>query len=79
MSSWVRYSVAVYAGLLSAGALMAPKPQASIGSEPTPAHERCPHEIGHPLKAAPTASPLQMCAPEREPAESYRVAGRLTR
>lgn len=33
MNSWVRYSVAVYTGLLLAGAAIAPRPQASIGSD----------------------------------------------
>ncbi len=31
MSSWVRYSVAVYVGLLLAGALVVPKPEATAG------------------------------------------------
>ncbi len=33
MSSCVRYSVAVYTGLLLAGAAIAPRPQASVGSD----------------------------------------------
>lgn len=33
MSSWVRYSVAVYIGLLLAGAAIAPQPQMSVGAD----------------------------------------------
>jgi len=33
MSSWVRYSVAVYVGLLLAGSMMAPRPGESVGAE----------------------------------------------
>ncbi len=43
MSSWVRYSVAVYVGLLLAGALVIPKPEASAQSDDPkmpPAYER---------------------------------------
>jgi len=36
MSSWVRYSVAVYAGLLFAGSMLIPKPEASALSEWVP-------------------------------------------
>lgn len=49
MSSWVRYSVAVYAGLLLAGAAIAPQPQASVGSDLLHDHtaraaaDACPH------------------------------------
>jgi len=33
MSSWVRYSVAVYVGLLLAGSVVAPLPERTIGAE----------------------------------------------
>lgn len=36
MSSWVRYSVAVYAGLLFAGSMLIPKPEASALTEWVP-------------------------------------------
>lgn len=33
MPSWVRYSVAAYAGLLLAGALLGPPPSPSVGND----------------------------------------------
>ena len=36
MRSWVRYSVAVYVGLLLAGALVGPRPELSDASGPAP-------------------------------------------
>ncbi len=38
MDSWIRYSVAVYIGLLMAGALVGPRPTLSIGPPPAPTY-----------------------------------------
>lgn len=55
MASWVRYSVAVYAGLLFAGAFFITKPEASAVSEfvpPSSAVERSASERSRGVTAA---------------------------
>jgi hypothetical protein len=56
MSSWVRYSVAVYAGLLLAGALIVPQPQASVGSAPQAAENHV-HDATCRHAERPSAAP----------------------
>lgn len=65
MSSWVRYSVAVYLGLLLAGSMMAPQPQVSVGSDAMTRHDA----VGLGRAARPAASPQ---ADER-PAQSLQT------
>lgn len=64
MSSWVRYSVAVYAGLLFAGSMLIPKPEASALSEWVPFAARKQeqmtsprwHDVQSPRRVATTPS-----------------------
>ena len=76
MSSWVRYSVAVYAGLMLAGVLVGPVPQPSHGSFYIPGLVEPIDEEQH-IEPAPTPrihppqpQPPRVQKPEHEPGPS---------
>ena len=60
MQSWVRYSVAVYIGLLLAGVLVSPVPPTNSYSGPIPGEQRS----ARPDRAAPISLPAR---PDHDP------------